>query len=91
MRMHEPMFGVAVEMHERARWVLHRNVRQAVDCYFKRQYIAAEELTPGQAREVVARGKFGEGFEYSDGTFPPAEDDAEGDDRDGAGGERGRM
>ena len=68
MRLHEPMFQMAVEMQERSRWVLHRNVRQAVDCYFRRPYIGAEELSPGCAREVVARGKFGEGFEYSDGS-----------------------
>jgi len=75
MRMHEPMFGMAIEMHERSRWILHRSVRHAVDAYFKRQYVTAEELTPGQAREVVARGQFGEGFEYSDGSRPLAETD----------------
>ena len=54
-------------------------MRYAVDAYFKRQYITAEELTPGQAREVVARGKFGEGFEYSDGSrpLPPDADDVD--------------
>lgn len=26
---------------------------QAVDCYFRRQYIGAEELSPGVAREVL--------------------------------------
>lgn len=77
MRLHEPIFAMAVEMHERSRWVLHRSVRQAVDGYFRRQLVVAEELTPGQAKEVVARGKFGEGFEYSDGTrpLPPEADD----------------
>lgn len=82
MRMHEPMFGMAIEMHERGRWIreivpdmmipfmdaqllthsvgaaVHRSVRHAVDAYFKRQYVTAEELTPGQAREVVARGEW---------------------------------
>lgn len=47
---------MAIEMHERGRWILHRSVRHAVDAYFKRQYVTAEELTPGQSKEVVARG-----------------------------------
>ena len=68
MRMHEPMFKVAVEMHARNRWIVHQSVRKAVDSYFKRTQIVAEELTPGNAREVLARGIFGEGFIYSDGS-----------------------
>ena len=72
MRMHEPMFKVAVEMHERNTWIVHPNVRRAVDSYFKRTTVVAEELTPGRAKEVIARGIFGEGFEYSDGSMERA-------------------
>jgi len=87
MRMHEPIFGAAIELHERGRWILHRSVRSAVDGYFRRQLVTAEELTPGQAREVLARGKFGEGFEYTDGSRPlPPETDDGIDEAAGGGG-----
>jgi len=73
------MFKVAVEMHERNRWIVHHSVRKSVDSYFRRTQIVAQELTPGKAKEVLARGVFGEGFEYTDGerSFANPDDDEE--------------
>ena len=45
----------------------------------------AEELTPGLAREVLARGIFGEGFEYIDGSEGARFAEEEEEERSGGG------
>ena len=34
LRLREPAFDQAIELHERERWVLHPSVREAVDAYY---------------------------------------------------------
>jgi stage III sporulation protein SpoIIIAA len=53
-RAREPVFSCALELHSRTSWVLHRNVREAVDYYHEGEPCDAERLTPGLACAVTA-------------------------------------
>lgn len=63
-RMREPVFDVAVELHERSHWLLHPNLKNTVDSYFEGEPADAVELTPG--RSVAVRTIPGDdgGFTY---------------------------
>lgn len=48
-RASAPAFDVAIELHQKDRWILHPNVRYAVDSHLRGESIEAVELRPGLA------------------------------------------
>lgn len=48
-RVSAPSFDVCIELHQKDRWILHPNVRYAVDTHLKGEPIEAVELRPGLA------------------------------------------
>jgi hypothetical protein len=69
----QPVFNVALELHERNRWIFHSSVKQAVDAYFRPEFVDAMEMSPGMAVSVKALPMEG-CFEYCSlcATFPCA-------------------
>eukprot|EP00941_MAST-03F_sp_MAST-3F-sp1_P006165 g6165.t1 len=53
-RMREPVFRSAVELHTREHWVLHPDIKLAVDGYFDGELIDAVELLPGKSVAICA-------------------------------------
>jgi len=51
-RAKEPVFGAALELHEREHWIFHPCVKTVIDHYYSNELSAAESLTPGVRREV---------------------------------------
>jgi stage III sporulation protein SpoIIIAA len=51
-RAREPVFGCALELHEREHWIFHECVKQVLDHYYANELSAAQSLTPGIRREV---------------------------------------
>jgi stage III sporulation protein SpoIIIAA len=52
-RAREPVFGAALELHERHHWVYHGRVKHVLDHYYANELSCAESLTPGVRREVA--------------------------------------
>jgi len=48
-----PAFDVAIELHQKDRWILHPNVRYAVDNYLRGDAVEAVELRPGLAVAIL--------------------------------------
>eukprot|EP00931_Biecheleriopsis_adriatica_P101018 TRINITY_DN76246_c0_g1_i1.p1 TRINITY_DN76246_c0_g1~~TRINITY_DN76246_c0_g1_i1.p1 ORF type:complete len:550 (-),score=86.25 TRINITY_DN76246_c0_g1_i1:298-1947(-) len=63
MRKYEPLFGLVVELHSRELWYVHRDPREAVDAYLRREPVLAWRATPGKLEQVVAHPEEG-GFRY---------------------------
>jgi hypothetical protein len=75
LRNNQPVFSAALELHERNRWIFHSNAKEAVDAYFRTEFVDAMELSPGTAVSVKAIPMEG-CFEYCSScaytTFPCA-------------------
>jgi stage III sporulation protein SpoIIIAA len=54
VRLREPPFGAALELHGRERWVWHPSVREAVDAYFSGEPVRAQLLEPGRRIALTA-------------------------------------
>jgi len=52
-RLRFPAFDMAIELHQKERWVLHPNLRYAVDMYLEGSPLEAVELRPGLALATV--------------------------------------
>lgn len=63
MRKYEPLFGLVVEIHRRDLWYVHRNPKDAVDAYLRREPVLAWRATPGRLEQVVAQPTE-DGFRY---------------------------
>merc|ERR1719197_738068 len=62
-RVRAPAFDVAIELHQKDRWILHPNVRYAVDTHLRGEPIEAVELRPGLA--IATMGiPVGDGLNY---------------------------
>jgi hypothetical protein len=48
-RASAPAFDVAIELHQKDRWILHPNVRYTVDTYLQGRPVEAVEMRPGLA------------------------------------------
>mmetsp|Transcript_14304 Transcript_14304/g.28554 ORF Transcript_14304/g.28554 Transcript_14304/m.28554 type:complete len:381 (-) Transcript_14304:69-1211(-) len=60
-RAREPIFGAALELSSRSKWVYHPDVAGAVDSYMEGDPCHAQQLTPGRATAIMAvpdKGKF---------------------------------
>jgi hypothetical protein len=69
MRKYEPLFGTVIEIHRRDLWYIHRNPKEAVDAYLRREPVLAWRATPGLLEQVVAHPDE-DGFRYE--PEPPA-------------------
>lgn len=52
-RAREPVFGSALELHTRARWVYHPCSKQVLDDFYANELSTAELLEPGMRRQVA--------------------------------------
>ena len=52
LRLREPPFDQAIELHERERWVLHPSVREAVDAYYSGE---PHKVRVGKGEEATAQ------------------------------------
>jgi len=71
MRKYEPLFGMVIELHTRELWYVHRNPKEAVDAYLRREPVLALRATPGKLEQVVAHPTE-EGFRYEPALPAPA-------------------
>lgn len=61
-----PAFDIAVELHQKDRWVLHSSVRHAVDAYLRGDVFDAVELRPGLSMSIAGiPGEDGVSYCYS--------------------------
>lgn len=63
MRKFEPLFGLVIEIHSRDVWYVHRQPKETVDAYLRREPVMAWRATPGQLEQVVAHPDE-DGFRY---------------------------
>ncbi|KAG1671870.1 hypothetical protein FOA52_003437 [Chlamydomonas sp. UWO 241] len=54
VRLREPAFEQAIELHERDRWVWHPNMREAVDGYYSGEPVKVFVLEPGRVLAAFA-------------------------------------
>ena len=54
MRLREPPFEHAIELHERNRWVYHPNLRDSIDAYYSGEPCKVLVLEPGRVLEAFA-------------------------------------
>merc|ERR1712217_126579 len=62
-RLRLPVFDVAIELHERERWVLHCDVKKAVDSILNGEPLDAVELRCGSSHAIVGIPT-GDGLSY---------------------------
>mmetsp|Transcript_34282 Transcript_34282/g.90551 ORF Transcript_34282/g.90551 Transcript_34282/m.90551 type:complete len:308 (-) Transcript_34282:822-1745(-) len=61
VRLREPVFVAALELHERERWIYHPSVRDAIDAYYAGEPVQCKLLEPGRtvaAMAIPARDAF---------------------------------
>jgi len=54
LRLREPSFSTAIEVHERERWVFHPCLRTAIDGFFSGEPVRCQVLMPGRSLAAFA-------------------------------------